>query len=410
MKQYVIIGNGVASVGCIEGIRSKDSKSKIIVISKEPYKAYCRPLISYYLEGKTTLEKMDYRPEDFYERMNCDVRVNQTVKSIDEKKKEVILENGEVISYDSLCIATGSKPFIPPMEGLENVSRKFTFMTLEDTLELEKELTSEANVLIIGAGLIGLKCAEGILKRVKSVTVCDLSNRILSSILDEETASLMQTHLEKNGISFMLENSVASFGENHATMKNGEEVDFDIVVLAVGVQANTKLIQQIGGKINRGILVDKQMKTSVKDMYAAGDCTEGKDISLGEKRVLALLPNAYMQGHTAGVSMALGKEVFDKAIPMNSIGFFGLHIMTAGTYVGDVFETKTETMVRKLFVKDGVLKGFLLMGETNQAGILTALIREKTPLASIDFELLKQKTTTAIFSSDARVRKFGGVV
>lgn len=410
MKQYVIIGNGVASVGCIEGIRSKDSKSKIIVISKEPYKAYCRPLISYYLEGKTTLEKMDYRPEDFYERMNCDVRVNQTVKSIDEKKKEVILENGEMISYDSLCIATGSKPFIPPMEGLENVSRKFTFMTLEDTLELEKELTSEANVLIIGAGLIGLKCAEGILKRVKSVTVCDLSNRILSSILDEETASLMQTHLEKNGISFMLENSVASFGENHATMKNGEEVDFDIVVLAVGVQANTKLIQQIGGKVNRGILVDKQMKTSVKDMYAAGDCTEGKDISLGEKRVLALLPNAYMQGHTAGVSMALGKEVFDKAIPMNSIGFFGLHIMTAGTYVGDVFETKTETMVRKLFVKDGVLKGFLLMGETNQAGILTALIREKTPLASIDFELLKQKTTTAIFSSDARVRKFGGVV
>lgn len=410
MKQYVIIGNGVASVGCIEGIRSKDSKSKIIVISKEPYKAYCRPLISYYLEGKTTLEKMDYRPEDFYERMNCDVRVNQTVKSIDEKKKEVILENGEVISYDSLCIATGSKPFIPPMEGLENVSRKFTFMTLEDTLELEKELTSEANVLIIGAGLIGLKCAEGILKRVKSVTVCDLSNRILSSILDEETASLMQAHLEKNGISFMLENSVAFFGENHATMKNGEEVDFDIVVLAVGVQANTKLIQQIGGKINRGILVDKQMKTSVKDMYAAGDCTEGENISLGEKRVLALLPNAYMQGHTAGVSMALGKEVFDKAISMNSIGFFGLHIMTAGTYVGDVFETKTETMVRKLFVKDGVLKGFLLMGETNQAGILTALIREKTPLASIDFELLKQKTTTAIFSSDARVRKFGGVV
>ncbi len=145
-------------------------------------------------------------------------------------------------------------------------------------------------------------------------------------------------------------------------------------------------------------------------MYAAGDCTEGEDISLGEKRVLALLPNAYMQGHTAGVSMALGKEVFDKAIPMNSIGFFGLHIMTAGTYVGDVFETKTETMVRKLFVKDGVLKGFLLMGETNQAGILTALIREKTPLASIDFELLKQKTTTAIFSSDARARKFGGAV
>ena len=410
MKQYVIIGNGVAATGCIEGIRSVDKSSKIMVVSEEKHPVYCRPLISYYLEKKTDPERMNYRDSDFYEKMDCDVLYGQKVTSIDASNKTVLLSDGAELPYTSLCVATGSSPFIPPFEGLDTVEKKFGFMALDDTCALEKGIGKDTRILIVGAGLIGLKCAEGLRDRVASITVCDLADRVLSSILDTECAAIVQKHLKANGIRFLLSDTVTHFEQNSAQMKNGETVDFDVLVLAVGVRANTALVKDIGGEVNRGILVDEQMKTTVVDIYAAGDCTEGEDISCGQKKVLALLPNAYMQGRTAGVNMAGGNEVFDKAIPMNSIGFFGLHVMTAGTYDGETYEEKTDNTLKRLFTKDGLLKGFILIGKTERAGIYTSLIREKTPLDTIDFETMKKVATTAIFSSENRRKKFGGVV
>ena len=157
------------------------------------------------------------------------------------------------------------------------------------------------------------------------------------------------------------------------------------------------------------------METSVADIYSAGDCTEGNDISFGGKRVLALLPNAYNQGYCAGSNMAGAAREFSNAIPMNSIGFFGLHMMTAGTYYdsssgGDVYDEKSAGRVKKLFTKDGVLTGFILIGATERAGIYTSMIRERTPLDSVDFEMLKKNPTSAAFSQKARRKMFGGVV
>ena len=117
-----------------------------------------------------------------------------------------------------------------------------------------------------------------------------------------------------------------------------------------------------------------------------------------------------MQGHTAGVNMAGGNEVFGKAIPMNSIGFFGLHIMTAGTYVGEMYEEKSASTLKRLFTKDGLLKGFILIGKTERAGIYTSLIRERTPLDTIDFDTMKKIATSIAFSPEKRRQKFGSVV
>ena len=410
MKQYVIIGNGVAAVGCIEGIRSVDKDSKITVVSEENYPVYCRPLISYYLENKTDSERMNYRGADFYEKMGCDVFYGKKVIQINTDSKNVVLDDGAKLPYTEVCVATGSAPFVPPFEGLDTVEKKFGFMTLEDTFALEKAVDKDSNVLIVGAGLIGLKCAEGLHERVKSITVCDLADRVLSSILDTDCADIVQRHLEANGIQFLLEDTAVRFEKNLAQMKSGKTVAFDALVLAVGVRANTTLIKNIGGEVNRGIFVNDRMETSLESIYAAGDCTEGNDISLGQKRVLALLPNAYMQGHTAGVNMAGGNEVFGKAIPMNSIGFFGLHIMTAGTYVGEMYEEKSDSTLKRLFTKDGLLKGFILIGKTERAGIYTSLIRERTPLDTIDFETMKKVATSVAFSPENRRKKFGGVV
>ncbi len=410
MSNYVIIGNGTAAVGCIEGIRSVDQDGQITVISKENHKVYSRPLISYLLEGKTDVERMKYRKDDFYESEKCEFLPGTSAVKIDTEGKTVETDKGEKIPFDKVCVATGSSPFVPPFEGLDQVDKKFSFMTLDDALSLKDALTPDSKVLIIGAGLIGLKCAEGIKDLVKEITVCDLADRILSSILDGECAAIMQKHLEENGIRFMLSDSAVKFEANKAYMKSGAEVDFDVLVLAIGVRANISLIKDIEGEVNRGIVVNTKMETSVKDIYAVGDCAEGYDSSIGSNRVLAILPNAYMQGFTAGVNMAGGDREFTNAIPMNSIGFYGLHIMTAGNYDGECFEEKRDGVLKRFFVKDNKLIGYMLIGETDRAGIYTSMIREQVPLDTVDFELLKKVATTFAFSSENRRKKFGGVV
>ena len=410
MKRYLVIGNGAAAVGCVEGIRSLDGTGEITIVSEENRAVYCRPLISYYLEGKTDLSKINYRPADFYEKNGCRVLFGRRAVSLDPGKKTAILDDGTALSFDEVSVATGSRPFVPPFEGLDGVKHKFCFMTLDDALSLEGALKPDARVLIVGAGLIGLKCAEGIARRVGSVTVTDLADRVLSSILDADCAAVVQKHLEENGIDFLLGDSAARFGENEATMKSGKVVPFDLLVLAVGVRANVALVKDAGGEVDRGIVVDERMKTSLPSVYAAGDCAEGFDSSIGQNRVLAILPNAVLQGRTAGINMAGGDATFTNAIPMNAIGFFGLHILTAGAYDGKMTEEKTETGVKRFFIKDGLLRGFILIGETDRAGIYTSLIREKVPLSSLDFDLTKKTAANLIFSRETRRKKFGGVV
>ena len=410
MKHYVIVGNGTAAAGCIEGIRSRDPSGTVTVISEERHPVYCRPLISYLLEGKTQISRMGYRSGDFYDNMGCTVLYGRKAVHIHPEEKQVGLDDGTAVPYSELCLAAGSAPFVPPFEGLESVRNAYSFMTLDDALRLDKALRPDSRVLIMGAGLIGLKCAEGIAARAGSVTVCDLADRVLSSILDAESAAMMQKHLEAHGIRFFLKDSAVRFGENTAVMRSGAVIPFDLLVLAVGVRPNAALMREIGGGIGRGILVDGQMKTSVEHIFAAGDCTESFDLSSGQQRVMAILPNAYLQGHAAGVNMAGGCETFDRAIPMNSIGFFGLHAMTAGSCEGTCYEEKTDGTLKRLFQKDGLLKGFLLIGCGDRAGIYTSMIREQIPLSSVDFESLKKCAATAAFPAELRRKMFGGVV
>ena len=412
MKQYVIIGNGTAATGCIEGIRAIDREGAITVVSGEARPVYSRPLISYYLEGKTDLERMKYRGDSFYADNGCRVLYGTRATGIDPAEHEVRLDDGSVLPYDRLCVAAGSRSFVPPFAGLETVKDRFTFMTLDDALALEKAIGAERDkrVLIVGAGLIGLKCAEGIIDRVKSVTVCDLADRVLSSILDGECAAIVREHLEAHGIEFLLGDTAVKFDGTRAEMKSGRSVEFDVLVLAVGVRANSELVKDAGGSVNRGIIVNEKLETDLPDVYAAGDCAEGIDASIGGHRVLAILPNAYMQGQTAGTNMAGGERRFDNAIPMNSVGFFGLHMMTAGSYAGELTEVRDGQSLRRFFTGDGLLKGFMLIGDTTRAGIYTSLIRDKIPLETVGFGAAVKTATSAIYPRETRRKKFGGVV
>lgn len=407
--EYVIIGNSAAAVGCIEGIRQLDQKGPITVVSDEPYHTYSRPLISYLMSGKTDLARMKYRPDGFYQEHGVQPVLGRRVMAIDPAAQRIELSDGRHLDYGRLLVATGSRPFVPPMEGLDGVACQFSFLSLDDERALEAALTPKSRVLIVGAGLIGLKCAEGLAGRVAEIQVVDLAGRVLSSILDERGAQRVQHHIEAQGIRFFLGDSVERFEGNAARLKSGTRLDFDVLVLAVGVRPNVELVAQAGGRVSRGILTDAHCATSLPGVYAAGDCATSHDITTGTDRVLALLPNAYMQGECAGINMAGGQARFDKAMPMNAIGFFGLHLVTAGSYEGKEYVTESRDAYKKLVTGEGRLKGFILLGDVRRAGIYTALIRERTPLNSIDFDLIREKPQLMAFSRKERARQLGGM-
>lgn len=415
--RYVIIGGSAAAAGCIEGIRAVDADGPITLISAEPYPFYGRPLISYLLEGKTTREKLlAYRPADYEQSRGVTAMRGVRALAVDSAKKTVSLDNGETIPYDRLCLCTGSHPFVPPMDGLDTVAAKTAFTTLDDADRLAAMLgdAKDKRVLIAGAGLIGLKCAEGILARAASVDIFDMAPRILPTVLPEEPAAIVQRHIEKQGVHFHLGETAKRFepavGEAAylARLSGGETVPFDVLVLAVGVRAETALAQTAGCKIDRGGVVDDACQTSVPDIWAAGDCTVSVDPDTGKLRSLAIWPNASMQGETAGRNMAGQRTLFTKGVPMNATGFMGLHLISAGRYTGEALLTHTKDVYKLLYVEDDRLVGFIILGEIDRAGIYTSLVRERTPLSTIDFELIRETPQLMAFSATERAKKLGG--
>ena len=222
-------------------------------------------------------------------------------------RKTVVLEDGAAVPYDKLCLCTGSRPFVPPMEGLDAVENKTSFMTLDDAKRLDALLGAgnDRRVLIVGAGLIGLKCAEGIQQRVSELTV-----------IDRPAHPAQRTHRsagrhhpevpEGKGVRFLLGDSVARFERTPPISRAAGRLTLTSRVVAVGVRPNIELAADTGCAVERGILIDEHSATTVSDIYAAGDCTVSHDIAAETDRILAILPNAYMQGGTAGKAMAGG--------------------------------------------------------------------------------------------------------
>lgn len=408
--RYVIIGGSAAAIGCIEGIRSVDKTGEIILITRETEWNYSRPLISYLLEGETTRDKMWCRPDSFFTRNGVTVKAGVLATALDAGDRTVRLSTGERLAYDRLLAATGSRPFVPPIPGLETVERTFCFQTLSDASALAEALRPESRVLILGAGLTGVKCAEGIRGLCAQIAIADLAPRVLPAVLDDTAAAMVQARMEEKGVRFYLNDSAAAFRGNTARLQSGTELEFDVLVTAVGVRPNTQLVADAGGAVDRGILVDGRCATTLPDVYAAGDCAQGYDAVSGEKRMLPLWPNAMLQGETAGINMAGGRADYTQGIALNASGVFGLHMITAGSYEGESFTVQRDGSYKRLVTADGVLKGVIMVGDVSRAGIYTDLIRKKKPLSEIDFDLIRESPQLMAFSQKDRRVQLGGEV
>ncbi|KLU60204.1 nitrite reductase [NAD(P)H] [Peptococcaceae bacterium CEB3] len=398
---YVIVGNSAAGIGAVEGIRSLDKAGRITLFSDEPYHTYSRPLISYYLFGKVTEDKMYYRPPDFYERLDVTARLGTRVNSLSTAEKELVLESGEKVGFERLLLATGGKPIVPPMPGrdLEGV---FTFLKWDDVKALEKTLYPGVRTVVIGAGLIGLKATEALCHRGAEVAVVELANRVLSAILDEGAAGLVQESLAERGVRFFLENTVAEILGADGRVKgvrlqDGTELPCERLVIAIGVSPNTSLAQGTEVAVNRGILVDEFLATNVAGIFAAGDVAEGYDFLFRQRRVLPILPNAYKQGFSAGVNMAGGTESHRGGFAMNSIGFFDLPMITAGIVKPESSEFRelihtdaAKRVYKKIVLREGKIVGFIALNAIDRAGILTGLMEKEIDVTPFQEHLLRE--------------------
>lgn len=265
---HIIIGNSAGGIGCVEAIRELDKDSNILVISAEKYHAYSRALIPYYLDGKIEFEKMYYRPPDFYEKMDVDTKLGVKAVGIDVEAKRVMLENGESVEYGKLLIATGGKPFIPPIDGLKGQDNVFTFLKMDDVLAVERAIREAKRVVVLGGGIIGLMASEVLAKKGLEVKVIELADRVLAPVVDEITSRIVERKFKENGVEIILNNTISKVvGDSKVekvVLKDGREIETDMLIVAVGVIPNTDVVEGTPIEVRRGIVVNKKMETSIR--------------------------------------------------------------------------------------------------------------------------------------------------
>lgn len=410
--KYVIIGASAAGLATAESIRKTDKNGEITILTREDYLPYSRPSISYYLKGKVSENDMFLRKPSFYKSNKISVVTGADVKSIDVIAKTV-KAGRKTYSYDKLCLATGSKPFVPPMKNDEGKSNVFTFLDLASTKAAKKLANSDTKAVVIGGGLIGMKAAEGLSKICKSVDVIEFAPRILPSILDEKSSKNVKKYIEKeSGIKFHLEDTIAeakSKGKSitSVVLKSGKELKCDMLVVAVGVRPETELAEIAGLEVNRGIITnDQTMQTSNADVYACGDCCVSTDMLDGSRKIIALWPNAVQQGRVAGSQMAGGSEIVDGTYSVNAIDFYGLRICTCGLInaQGEQYSDKIKQNgdeYKRLVFEDNKLVGFVLINSSTNAGIYTSLISNKVDLDTIQGDIMD---TPNLFMFDKATR------
>ncbi|KGK81257.1 pyridine nucleotide-disulfide oxidoreductase [Desulfosporosinus sp. HMP52] len=406
--RYLIIGNSAAGIFAAETIRGLDSIGKITMISKEDCLPYSRCLTSYFIGKEISEEGMYIRNKDFYTQTGIDF-IGGNVERVDPDSRCVWLDNGEKVNYDKLLIATGASPFSPPLEG-SDMEGVFQLRTSADAKAIAEFAPKVKTAVVMGAGLVGLKGAHGLHELGIKVTVVGSAPYLMRYSTDPESSEVLIKLLEKDGYRILLntkaerilgeKNSNGRMSVSGVVLNTGEHISCQMVLKAIGVRPNVQLVEGSGVFVNKGIVVDDEMETYVKDIYAAGDVAEADDFLTGEKSVSALWPTATEQGIIAGCNMAGLKRRYRGSLALNSAVICGVGLISAGIMnlppgeglVLKAVEPK-KSFYRKFVIKDGRLIGMIMVGNIEGAGILSSLIRKK---AKVDINYLNYLLTSPV--------------
>ncbi|MFH1854740.1 MAG: FAD-dependent oxidoreductase [Candidatus Omnitrophota bacterium] len=392
--RYAIIGSSAAGISAVETIRSKDKKSSITVISDEQKPLYSRCLISYFLAGTIDRDKVRIRPGDFFKKNKIEAVLGVKAEKIDVEKKEIQLGNKEKTKFDKLLIATGASPKLENIPGKDKKG-VFPLRTIEHAMEIESMLGQVKNAAILGGGLIGLRAAYALKSRNKDVSVFVKSSQILSQIIDSESAGIMQRHIEKKGIKVFTGKAAKEIRGKDSVeglvLDDDSSVDCQLVVIGKGVSPNIEIAREAGLKTNWGIVVDKFLKTTNDNIFAAGDVAESYDITLGENSINAIWPVAVEQGRIAALNMLGDNQAYDGTLAMNSIEFFGLPVISIGItrpkkdiYKEIVRKNPDKNIYKKIVLRDNIIVGAIFVNAIEQIGVIGALIKNKVNIKDIE--------------------------
>ncbi len=382
--KVVIVGNGPAAASAVEAFRKVDTESEVIILSDERHTTYAPNCMENVIRDDILPEALFYKGgERFYEKYRVDFRPGKKVRRIDNRRKVVITESGEEVSYDRCLLAAGAYAFVPPIEGVE-LKGVTTAKTLDDALQIREWISSGRvkKAVIVGAGPIGIEDAETLHHLGVEVSVVEIFDRVLPRMLDHQMGKIYGDTLQKEtGIRILLEHQVVAFhGEKWVraveVRPRGSDRSFfleaDMVIVSTGVRPRTSLVEgtdievHIDRKLGRpigGVLVNEFQQTSDPDVFAAGDIASGIDV-WGNHRWIALFPPAQQAGYIAGFNLA-GKRVKNPGlVDYNAVK---TRSVTAGS--GGIFEDSEEELflekgnyLIKVFLSEGRVRGYQFVG------------------------------------------------
>ncbi len=386
--KQVIIGNSAAGLSAINAIREVNRCCPITLISGENCNAYSPVLITYYLKDRISREGLFMVDDDFYKSGNVETIFGHKVTRVEPSKQLVCLDNGEVIEYDNLLIATGASP-VRLRDPKNEPGNVFSVRTIEDADRIVQRVKRAREIIVIGAGLIGLQVADALSQKEIKLTIVEWADQVFPETADPDCAAIIQKAIESYGISIHLGERIREVKQRGnktvVISDSGQEHSADMVVAGIGVTPNVQLVGDSGIKVNRGIVVDSTMRTNISNVFAAGDVSEGENLATGMNEILPNWSNACKQGRIAGLNMAGREQRYEGGLRETITSIFGVVLVAIGLVhapKNDVveeisfLELKRKTY-RKVLVAGDRMVGAVLLGKMEDAGIIKDFIRNK---------------------------------
>ncbi|WP_339169056.1 nitrite reductase large subunit NirB [Paenibacillus sp. FSL H7-0943] len=379
-EKLVLVGNGMAGIGTLEQILKLGGAYDITVFGSEPHPNYNRIMLSYVLEGSKTINDIILNDWNWYEDNNITLHTATTVTRIDEHSKQVIADNGMAVSYDKVIIATGSNSFILPVPGCDKEG-VVGFRDIADCDAMLAAAKQYNKAAVIGGGLLGLEAAKGLVNLGMDVTVVHLMEDLMERQLDRNASSMLQAELERQGVKFAMgKQTVELTGEQRVSglqFSDGTSLAADFVVMAVGIKPNITVAKESGIAVNRGIVVDDYLQTSMQNVYSIGECAEHRGVCYG------LVAPLFEQG------MVLAKHLcgsdtnpYEGSVVSTKLKISGVDVFSAGEFMDSpehtVISSKDEwkRTYKKILLKDNVIVGAVLFGDVTESANLQKLVKQ----------------------------------
>lgn len=398
-RKLIVIGNGMAGIRTVEEVLAlAPERYAITVISSEPVGAYNRIMLSPVLAGEKKFEDIVTHHEGWYAGRGITLLAGRTVTDIRRKQREVLLDDGSVLAYDRIVLATGSNPFIVPVPGHQHPD-VVSFRDIRDVNLMISATAEKRRVAVIGGGLLGLEAANGLLKQGVEVTVIHDMPHLMNRQLDPEASEFLKAELEARGMRFRLGTLTAQIVASEATgrleklvFKDGSELPTELVVMAVGIRPNVGLAKKVGLQVDKAILVNDTMQTFDPCIYAVGECVQHRGALFG------LVAPLFEQARVCANHLAeMGIARYVQTATATSLKVSGVSLFSAG----DFSDAEAESLIlrdpasgvyKRLLVKNDRVIGSVLYGDTSDGNWYFDLIREQRNVADLRESLLFGKS------------------